>query len=82
LLSICDRGPGLSEGELDRLLRPFERGEKSRGGPVGAGLGLAIVDRIAKRHGATLEFRHHEGGGLRVDVWFPLPPAPEPSSRA
>ena len=39
----------------------------------GCGLGLAIVREIAGRHGATVTLGDAQGGGLRVEVVFPIP---------
>ena len=64
LVEVMDRGPGVPPGELERLKRPFTRLEKARGGSGGAGLGLAIVDRIARAHGGKFELAPREGGGL------------------
>ena len=50
-----DRGPGIPAGEAERLKRPFTRLDDARSGRGGAGLGLAIVDRIARAHGGSLE---------------------------
>jgi two-component system osmolarity sensor histidine kinase EnvZ len=38
----------------------------------GAGLGLAIVDRVLQNHGAHLQLSNREGGGLIVRMRFPL----------
>jgi two-component system osmolarity sensor histidine kinase EnvZ len=73
IVEVADRGPGVPEGEIDRLLRPFTRMDSARGQANGAGLGLAIVHRIVLRHGATLRLRNREGGGLSVQLVFPTP---------
>jgi two-component system, OmpR family, osmolarity sensor histidine kinase EnvZ len=65
-ISIRDHGPGIPESDRERLLRPFTRLTEARSGPSGAGLGLAIVDRIAKLHGGRLELLTPEGGGLEA----------------
>jgi two-component system osmolarity sensor histidine kinase EnvZ len=64
VVEVLDRGPGIPAGEAERLKRPFTRLDESRSGPGGAGLGLAIVDRIARAHGGSLELAPREGGGL------------------
>jgi two-component system, OmpR family, osmolarity sensor histidine kinase EnvZ len=64
LVEVMDRGPGVPPGELERLKRPFTRLDEARSGSGGAGLGLAIVDRIARAHGGRFELAPREGGGL------------------
>ena len=64
LIEVMDRGPGVPPGELERLKRPFTRLNEARSGSGGAGLGLAIVDRIARAHGGRFELVAREGGGL------------------
>ena len=85
-LLVANSGPVIASGELDRLLRPFERLGSDRTGQR-AGLGLAIVQAIAEVHGAVLTLRPPPGGGLEVDVSFPMsppgrPPVPPPSPPA
>ena len=64
VIEVMDRGPGVPASEAERLKRPFTRLDEARSGPGGAGLGLAIVDRIARAHGGQLELAPREGGGL------------------
>jgi two-component system osmolarity sensor histidine kinase EnvZ len=64
VIEVRDRGPGIPAEETDRLKRPFTRLEPARGGRGGPGLGLAIVERIARAHGGSLELLTREGGGL------------------
>jgi len=64
LVEVMDRGPAVPESELERLKRPFTRLDEARSGRGGAGLGLAIVDRIARAHGGRFELALREGGGL------------------
>jgi two-component system, OmpR family, sensor kinase len=73
-LSIRDRGPGVPEAELTSLFRPFFRGSNAARAE-GHGLGLAIVQRVAKIHGGDLRAANREGGGLEVDLRLPLAPA-------
>lgn len=70
LLEIADRGDGVPEEEIDRLLRPFTRMDQARGQANGAGLGLAIVDRIVRRHGGKLQLANRNEGGLMIRISF------------
>ncbi|MCS6944263.1 MAG: ATP-binding protein [Sutterellaceae bacterium] len=72
VLVVADRGPGIAPAEVERLLRPFERGEAARSGTRGAGLGLAIVERVARLHGGRLELLPNLPRGLRIELRLPL----------
>jgi two-component system sensor histidine kinase KdpD len=64
IVRVVDRGPGLSEWELERIFEPFEPG---RGASSGSGLGLAIAKGFAQANGARLEAqKNHEGGASFV----------------
>jgi two-component system, OmpR family, sensor kinase len=83
-LAVLDRGPGLSEDEVDRVFDRFYRGRASHGGIVpGTGLGLAIVETLARRWGGCATLVNRPDGGVRAEVHFPvagavtrLPPIP------
>jgi two-component system osmolarity sensor histidine kinase EnvZ len=68
VLTVLDRGPGIRSTDPNSLVKPFAREDAARGTPLGAGLGLAIVERIAKAHGGTLSLSNRSGGGLAVTV--------------
>lgn len=70
-VTVADRGPGIPLAEIDRLKEPFTRMDEARSGKSGAGLGLAIVTRIARSHGAHFDLAPREGGGLVATVTFP-----------
>jgi two-component system osmolarity sensor histidine kinase EnvZ len=72
VLSVLDRGPGIPPGEVERLKQPFTRLDASRSGQSGAGLGLAIVDRIVTAHGGKFALLPREGGGTEARVSLPL----------
>jgi two-component system osmolarity sensor histidine kinase EnvZ len=72
LVEVLDRGPGIPAGEAERLKRPFTRLSESRSGSGGAGLGLAIVERIARAHGGALDLVARDGGGLTARLSFKL----------
>jgi len=71
-IAVLDRGAGIPPAEAEALMRPFARGSAARGGPPGAGLGLAIVDRIARLHGGSLALLPRDGGGLEARLSLPL----------
>ncbi len=72
VLEVADRGPGVPANQVDRLKRPFTRGESARTDVTGAGLGLAIVERIARMHGGTFDLKLRDGGGTLAQVTLPL----------
>lgn len=71
VLAVLDRGPGIHPSMVERLKQPFTRLDESRAGSSGAGLGLAIAERISRLHGASLELLPRSGGGLEARVSFP-----------
>lgn len=73
LLEVTNTGPRVPPGEVERLLQPFQRLSRERTvHGDGLGLGLSIVAAVAQAHGAQLEIRPREQGGLTVTVRFPL----------
>ena len=68
-LHVQDEGPGFPPGLLDHAFEPFSSGDAARSGG-GAGLGLAIVDVIARAHGGEARALNLDGG---ADVWLELP---------
>jgi two-component system osmolarity sensor histidine kinase EnvZ len=70
VMKLADHGRGVPAAEVDRLLRPFTRMDQARGQANGAGLGLAIIDRIVNRHDAILSLHARAGGGLEVGIAF------------
>lgn len=74
-VELRDRGPGLPEAELDKILQPFYRPDLSRTRKTGGtGLGLAIVDKIMRLHKGRVEFRlpTDTEGGLIARLSWPL----------
>ncbi len=70
-IEVRDRGAGIAPDDVERLKRPFTRASDARAradGAAGAGLGLAIVERIARMHGGTLEILPRDGGGTVARV--------------
>ena len=71
VLEVADRGQGVPPDRVEYLKRPFTRGDPARSGVAGAGLGLAIVERIARLHGGTLDLLPRDGGGMIARVTLP-----------
>ncbi len=72
-LSVRDFGPGLPEGELQKIFEPFYRVQESRDrGSGGHGLGLSIAANAVRRHGGRIAARNATDGGLIVQVSLPL----------
>jgi two-component system, OmpR family, sensor kinase len=69
-LHVVDRGPGFPRDFLGRAFERFSRLDASHG-RGGAGLGLAIVDSIARSHRGEAHAANRPGGG--ADVWMELP---------
>ena len=65
-LSVQDRGPGLPEGDPDRIFQRFHR----RGQKPGHGLGLALVKHICAACGWSVRAFNRPGGGASVEVDF------------
>jgi signal transduction histidine kinase len=89
-ISVSDNGPGIVDGEKSKVVQRFYRGDASRGTP-GVGLGLSLVQAVAKLHGSSLVLSD-QNPGLRAAVTLPLetantaaiatPPQPAASASA
>jgi len=60
-ISVNDDGPGIADSEKPKVTQRFYRGDVSRGTP-GVGLGLSLVQAVAKLHGGTLELADNHPG--------------------
>jgi signal transduction histidine kinase len=67
VLTVADRGEGLSPAIRERLFSPFATGK-----PGGVGLGLALARRIVLLHGGELEIADRPGGGTLATLRLPL----------
>ncbi|MBF6616587.1 MAG: HAMP domain-containing protein [Candidimonas sp.] len=70
-IEVRDQGTGIAPTDVQRLLRPFSRGESARTGVSGAGLGLAIVERLLGHVGGQLELISEPPGGLIARIEIP-----------
>ena len=72
VIEVSDRGAGFPADAIGHVLDRFYRADPSRSRKSGgAGLGLAIVDAIARAHGGKVEATNDETGGARVKVELP-----------
>jgi signal transduction histidine kinase len=69
-ISVSDNGPGIDAAEKSKVVERFYRGDASRGTP-GVGLGLSLVEAVAKLHGSSLSLRD-QSPGLRVVLTLAL----------
>ncbi|MFI6317093.1 ATP-binding protein [Nonomuraea sp. NPDC050556] len=67
-MTVANSGPVIPDDQVQRLFQPFQKLAPDR---HGYGLGLAIVDAVAKAHHATLTAVAREEGGLSITVRFP-----------
>ncbi len=72
---VRDHGPGIEPEQLARLFRKYERGPERAAGPqlrTSVGLGLALVDSVARRHGGSASVTSTPGEGARFELKLPL----------
>jgi signal transduction histidine kinase len=73
IIEVKDNGMGIPENELGRVKEAFYMVDKSRSrSQHGAGLGLALCDRIVKLHNGKLEIESQEGEGTTVSIILQL----------
>ncbi len=69
-ISVTDSGPGVPAGMEEEIFRRFERGSQTY--QKGAGLGLSIVDAIAKAHKGCVVVAKAPHGGAQFSIVLPL----------
>jgi signal transduction histidine kinase len=73
VLTVADDGVGIPEEERPLVRTDFFRGATAKATvPAGTGLGMSIVDRIARRHDGTVEIESRAGRGTLVRVTLPV----------
>ena len=73
-IAVSDHGPGIPDGEKEKVTERFYRGDASRGTP-GVGLGLSLVAAVARLHGGRLELTDNRPG-LRAALILPATAGP------
>jgi two-component system, OmpR family, sensor histidine kinase KdpD len=72
VVRVIDHGPGVAEGERDRIFQPFQRlGDQDA--TTGIGLGLAVARGFVEAVGGSLAASETAGGGLTMSIVLPLP---------
>jgi two-component system OmpR family sensor kinase len=72
VILIHDRGPGVPDGDLERIFEPFYRVAEARDRDTGGeGIGLAITAQVLKAHGGWAQAANSPGGGFEVRLNLP-----------
>lgn len=70
-LTVANDGRRITPAEAATLTEPFRRLDRTRSDRSGFGVGLALVQKVATAHGATLDLTPRSDGGLLAVVAFP-----------
>lgn len=73
-LHVRDDGRGMAAENLLRLRNPFVQIDRDNRIVPGMGLGLALVNHIARLHGGSIQIESEEGRGSTFTLWLPTPP--------
>ncbi|MYA82183.1 MAG: HAMP domain-containing histidine kinase [Acidimicrobiales bacterium] len=76
IVRVADRGPGIDPGLRQLVFERFFRAPEARALP-GSGLGLSIVDYVARTHGGSAAVVDTDGPGTTVELRLPLTPEPD-----
>ncbi len=68
LISVCDRGAGMSAEVMRQALLPFYSTKQT-----GTGLGLPLCREIVEAHDGVISLHHRQPKGLTVQIWLPDP---------
>ena len=71
-LAVLDEGRGVDPAERERVFERFYRGEASRDGVSGTGLGLSVVEALAERWDGSIRLSDRATGGTAAEVLLPL----------
>ena len=78
VLEVKDFGPGIDAAEQERIFERFYRARAVRLKPIrGSGIGLALVDHIARAHGGGVWVDSAPGQGATFGLWIPAGDAPD-----
>jgi two-component system sensor histidine kinase KdpD len=71
VLRVIDRGPGIAQGDRERVFQPFQRLGDS-GSRTGVGLGLAVARGFTEAAHGELQVEDTPGGGTTMTFSFPV----------
>jgi signal transduction histidine kinase len=69
-IDVADTGVGIPRAQQSRLFREFSR--LHEGDKPGAGLGLAISQRVSRALGGVITLQSEEGQGATFTLWLPV----------
>ena len=69
-VSVEDRGPGISDKEVEKIFQPFYRGDTTITTP-GHGLGLSLAKLIIEQHGGSIRILNNKKEGITVETILP-----------
>jgi signal transduction histidine kinase len=70
-LSVCDHGPGVPDEFVPRLFERYSRAEETARRQSGSGLGLYLVEKLARASGGHVSYRNNEPHGACFVVTLP-----------
>lgn len=71
IVTVRDRGPGVPEGDEERIFEAFYRSSRTRS-VRGTGIGLAVCKRLIEAHGGRIWVRPRDGGGSEFGFSLPV----------
>ena len=71
LINIKDKGCGIPQEDMPKILQPFFRSKNARE-KSGYGLGLYIADKVVKIHNGKIEIESNTGYGTNVKILLPF----------
>ena len=73
-IEVADRGPGIAEDDRAHLFEAFYRGRRALDRQIpGSGLGLSLVEHVAREHGGSIEVASTSSEGSTFTLWIPKP---------
>ena len=73
VISVRDYGPGVPDGDLEKIFQPFYRVADARDRQSGGtGIGLAITERAVRLHGGEVKATNLSDGGLQIKIYLPI----------